>query len=272
MKDDIAATVSTLRSRYGIGEPRIGIILGSGLGGIVEQMEGGHRVPFSAIPGLPLPTVQGHQGELVWGRSEGAELLALSGRIHFYEGCSMAQITLPVRVMAGLGVEILILTNAAGAVNSEFSPGEIVAISDHINFMGDNPLRGAADFVDLTQVYSRRLRDLAAKAAGDLGIGLKSGVYIAFGGPCYETPAEIRAAASLGGDLVGMSTVPEAIVARSLGVEVLGLSLVTNMAAGITGRPLSHREVIETSARSADRFQTLVKAVVKSLAKQERES
>ena len=269
---DLSGPVSYLRSQYKLGGPRIGLILGSGLGGIADQMEDAKRVPFSRIPGFPVSTVKGHQGELVQGRLEGVDLLVLSGRVHYYEGYSMTQVTLPMRVMAGLGIKILVVTNAAGAVNREFNPGDIVAISDHINFMGDNPLRGSTDFVDLTQVYSPRLRELVFRAAQDLGLDPKTGVYTAFSGPCYETPAEIRAVAAWGGDLVGMSTVPETIAARSLGVEVLGLSLVTNMAAGITGQPLSHQEVIQTSARAGERFQALIRAVIPALDQMEPDS
>ena len=267
MTDAIAGAVAALKPRLNK-EPRIGIILGSGLGGIVEEMEDRIRIRFEEIPGFPRSTVKGHQGELVCGSLNKVDLLALSGRVHYYEGYTMAQVTIPIKVMIGLGLETIIITNAAGAVNPEFVPGDIAAISDHINFMGDNPLKGAADFVDLTQVYSIRLRNLAARAADDLGINLRSGVYTAFSGPCYETPAEIRAVRVWGGDLVGMSTVPEAIVARSLGVEVLGLSLVTNMAAGVTGQPLSHAEVIETSTRAGNKFRALIKAVIADLGKQ----
>ena len=261
MTEDIAGMVAALKPRLTL-KPRIGIILGSGLGGLIDEMEDSLRIPFADIPGFPRSSVKGHKGELVWGGLKGTDLLALSGRVHYYEGYTMAQVTIPIMVMIGLGLRTIIITNAAGAVNPRFVPGDIVALSDHINFMGDNPLKGAADFVDLTEVYSRRLRELAGKAARDLGIELKSGVYTAFSGPCYETPAEIRAVGVWGGDLVGMSTVPEAIMARSMGVEVLGLSLVTNMAAGISGQPLSHQEVIETSARAADKFKSLVRAVV----------
>ena len=267
MSDNVLRAVDFLKDRFP-SRPALGLILGSGLGGLVKSMEGSVAVPFEEIPGFPRSTVEGHGGALVWGRLAGVELLVLSGRVHYYEGYTMAQVTLPIRAMIGLGVERVIITNAAGAVNPGFAPGDIVVISDHINFMGDNPLRGGPDFVDLTEVYSRRMGDLARSEAGNLGIELRTGVYTAFSGPCYETPAEIRAVRVWGGDLVGMSTVPEAIAARSLGVEVLGLSLVTNMAAGISGRPLSHQEVIETSDRAGEKFQALVGALVAALGRE----
>jgi purine-nucleoside phosphorylase len=174
----------------------------------------------------------------------------------------MQEVVLPIRVMAGLGVGTVIVTSAAGAINRSFKPGDLVAISDHINLMGDNPLRGTTDFVDLTEVYSSRLRRLAREAAHKLGLTLRSGVYTALSGPCYETPAEIRALAALGGDTVGMSTVPEAIMARSLGLEVLGLNLITNPAAGLAQRPLSHQEVLEVSARASGDFKALVREII----------
>jgi purine-nucleoside phosphorylase len=270
MTDQVLRAVEALRPILPH-QPRLGLILGSGLGGLVQAMEERVAVAFEDIPGFPLSTVEGHGGALVCGRLAGVELLALSGRVHYYEGYTMAQVTMPIRVMIGLGVERVIITNAAGAVNPDFSPGDIAVISDHINFMGDNPLRGGPNFVDLTQVYSRELGDLARKKAGELGLQLRTGVYTAFSGPCYETPAEIRAVRVWGGDLVGMSTVPEAIAARSLGVEVLGLSLVTNMAAGISGQELSHQEVIETSDRAGQKFRGLVSALVGTLGRGGRE-
>ena len=260
--------VTHLHSRIGT-MPHTGLILGSGLGRLVQDLRHKVRVPFGDIPGFPRSSVQGHAGEIVCGNLSGTPLYVQAGRVHYYEGLDMGQVAVPMRVMAGLGIKRVIITNAAGAVNQSYRPGDLVSINDHINFMGNNPLRGSADFVDLTQVYSSRLRKLAHQKARELGITLHSGVYCAFAGPCYETPAEIRAVRVLGADLVGMSTVPEAITAASLGVEVLGLSAVTNMAAGITGQKLSHAEVIQTSARASERFIKLVSAVVAGLGGQE---
>jgi purine-nucleoside phosphorylase len=239
----------------------LAIILGSGLGGLVEEFRPSTNIPYGEIPHFPVSAVAGHEGALVWGKLAGREVLAMAGRVHYYEGHAMGRVTFPIRVMAVLGVKTLIITNAAGAVNQAYRPGQVVVIRDHINLMGDNPLRGTSNFIDLTRAYAPRLRETAAKAAGELDMELSMGVYLAMAGPCYETPAEILAARNLGADLVGMSTVPEVILANSLGLEVLGLSMVTNMAAGITGQPLSHEEVMETSAQGKSRFKQLVKKI-----------
>ncbi len=268
MTGAIEEAVIYLQQRFGV-PPRVGLILGSGLGRLVQKLKGPERVAFKDIPGFPRSSVQGHPGEIICGYLEGVPLYVQAGRVHYYEGMDMGQVAMPMRVMASLGIKNVIITNAAGAVNQSYSPGDLVCLSDHINFMGDNPLRGGADFVDLTRVYSSRLRKIAHDRARRLGITLHSGVYCAFAGPCYETPAEIRAVRVLGADLVGMSTVPEAITAASLGVEVLGISAVTNMAAGITGQRLSHEEVIQTSARASERFIKLVSATVAGLGGQE---
>jgi purine-nucleoside phosphorylase len=202
---------------------------------------------------------------LVAGKISGVYVLIFSGRVHYYEGYTMQEICFPVRVMKGLGVKIMIITNASGAVNESFSPGEIIAISDHINLMGDNPLRGTTHFQDMTEAYSPELRKLAYRVSEKLGIALKEGVYLVMNGPSYETPAEIRMARNLGADLVGMSTIPEVIMAKNLGITVLGLSVVTNMAAGISGTPLSHKEVIETTKKAAEQFRKLVRGIVERL-------
>jgi purine-nucleoside phosphorylase len=264
MKSDISQALTFVKQRLG-DKARLGIILGSGLGALVDKLQDVTRVEFSEIPGFPRSSVEGHQGALIAGTLNGTPLVCLAGRVHYYEGYAMDQVVIPIRVMVGLGLKSVIITNAAGAVNQDYSPGDLVAIYDHINFMGDNPLRGSANFVDLTQIYSQRLIDLAQQEADSLGIGLRRGVYCAFSGPCYETPAEIRAVRVLGADLVGMSTVPEAIAAAAMGVEVLGISTATNMAAGITGQKLSHEEVIETSARVSQNFTALVTAIVAKL-------
>ncbi len=246
-------------------QPKIGIILGSGLDALTDEIEEAVRVRFADIPHFPVSSVDGHRGEVVAGRLCGASLFALSGRVHFYEGYSMQQVVFPIRVMAAFGVKTVIVASAVGAVNESYKPGDIVAISDHINLIGDNPLRGSSNFVDLTEAYSSDLRNLAQTIADKLSITLQSGVYVALSGPSYETPAEVRALRSLGADIVGMSTVPEVIMANSLGMRVLGLSMVTNMAAGRGGKPLSHQEVIETSKNESEKFIALVKGIVKQL-------
>ena len=261
MEPEISRAESYLQERIRA-RPGLGIILGSGLGGLVDRLQDPISIDFKEIPGFPASTVEGHQGRVVFGRLGGREVLAFSGRVHYYQGYTMKEVTIPIRVMAGLGVGKVIITSAAGAINPSFRPGDLVAISDHINLMGDNPLRGGADFVDLTEVYSLDLRRLAQEAAKKLGLTLHSGVYTAFSGPSYETPAEIRAVAVLGGDTVGMSTVPEAIMARRMGLEVLGLNLITNPAAGLAERPLSHQEVLEVSSRAGERFKALVTEII----------
>jgi purine-nucleoside phosphorylase len=245
--------------------PRIGIVLGSGLGRLVDGIQDPIRVRYEDIPHFQVSTVAGHRGEVVCGRLSGVRLLALSGRIHYYEGYSMQQIVFPIRVMAALDVKTVIITNAAGAVNESYKPGDTVAICDHINLMGDNPLRGAGNFVDLTEAYNCDLRNLAKNVADRQGMNLPSGVYAALSGPTYETPAEIRALRSMGADMVGMSTVPEVIMANSLGLKALGLSMITNMAAGVGGTPLSHEGVIATTKNASPKFTALVKGIIEQL-------
>jgi len=247
-------------------KPRIGLILGSGLGSLVEEFEEPIRIGFGEIPGFPVSTVEGHSGAIVSGQLAGIDLLAFSGRIHYYEGYDIRQVVYPIRIMAALQIDTVVITNAAGAVNESFQPGHIVAIKDHINFMGVNPLTGSADFVDMTKAYSARLLEIARTVAKKQGFDLPTGVYVGYSGPSYETPAEIRAFRTLGGDLVGMSTVPEVIAARSLGMDVLGLSLITNMAAGMNGLPLSHEGVIENSALASIKFKALIKGIIKKIA------
>lgn len=253
--------------------PAIGLILGSGLGVLADEIEEAVRIPYEEIPGFPVSTVEGHAGRLVYGRLEGATVVAMQGRFHYYEGYSLREVTFPVRVMKALGVRELIVTNAAGGINERFQPGDLMVISDHINLLGTNPLIGPNDpelgprFPDMTEAYSRRLRQLAKDAAARLGIRLHEGVYVANTGPSYETPAEIRMIRALGGDAVGMSTVPEVIVARHAGMEVLGISCISNLAAGMTDAPLHHDEVVETAERVKADFLRLVKAIVAELAK-----
>jgi purine-nucleoside phosphorylase len=245
--------------------PQIGIVLGSGLGGLVDEMENDVSVRFEDIPNFPVSSVAGHRGEVLLGNLCGVSLFALAGRVHYYEGYSMQQVVFPMRVMAACDVNTVIVTNSVGAVNASYKPGDIVAIRDHINLMGDNPLKGTNDFVDLTEAYNSELRNLAQKIADRQGITLHSGVYAAYSGPSYETPAEIEAMRTMGADMVGMSTVPEVIQANSLGMKVLGLSMITNMAAGMSAKPLSHQDVIKTSQKAAAKFSALVKGILEQL-------
>ena len=256
--------------------PQIGLILGSGLGVLAEEIEDAVKIPYEEIPEFPVSTVEGHVGRLVWGKLQGATVLAMQGRFHYYEGYSFDKVTFPIRVMKALGVQQLIVTNAAGGVNEDFQPGDLMIISDHINNMGNNPLIGPNDpelgvrFPDMTEAYSKRLRKLARNVAETLNIKIREGVYVGNTGPSYETPAEIRMLRSLGGDAVGMSTVPEVIVARHAQIEVLGISCISNMAAGILDESLTHEEVIETTNKVQAQFLRLVKAIVAEMSKKEK--
>jgi purine-nucleoside phosphorylase len=232
--------------------PAIAIVLGSGLGAFAEQLEESAAIPFVEIPHFPQSTVPGHSGKLVIGKVSGVPVAVMQGRVHAYEGYSSEEVTFPVRVLGRLGVRTLVLTNAAGAINEGLKQGQLVLISDHINFSGRNPVSGPNDerwgprFFDMSEAYSSRLRLLAMEAARAMDFRLYEAVYLSVLGPSFETPAEIRAFRTLGADLVGMSTVQETIVARHMGIEVLGISCVTNLAAGIQKEPLSHEEVMET--------------------------
>jgi purine-nucleoside phosphorylase len=256
--------VNAIRDRIEI-EAKIGVILGSGLGNLVDHFEDTIRIKYESIPHFPVSSVMGHKGELVAGLFSGVPLLACSGRVHYYEGYTIQEVCFPVKVLAGLGVEKLIITNAAGAINESYSPGDIVAIGDHINLMGDNPLRGTSNFIDMTNAYDRDLRSLAHKVADQLEMELNEGVYLVLSGPSFETPAEIRMMRNLGADMVGMSTIPEVIMANSLNIRVLGLSMMTNMAAGMTGEPLTHQEVFETTQKAAERFKILVGGIIEKM-------
>ena len=267
MNTDTDAAVDKIKKSIHV-EPAIGIILGSGLGMLVDSFEDPVSIRFGDIPNFPGPTVEGHKGEVVAGRLAGVSVLAFSGRVHYYEGYTMEEVCFPISVMSGLGVETVIITNAAGAVNETYSPGDIVIIADHINLIGDNPLRGTTHFIDMTEAYSRELRAVAHDAADGLGLKLEEGVYLVLSGPSFESPAEIRMMRIMGADLVGMSTIPEVIMANRLGMKVLGLSMVTNMAAGITGRPLTHTEVIEATRKGAKQFNGLVRGIVERLGKE----
>lgn len=251
-------------------KPEIGLILGSGLGSMADEIQG-VRIPYKEIPNFPTSTIEGHVGQLVIGELAGKTVIAMQGRCHFYEGYSMQHVTFPIRVMKKLGVDNLILTNAAGGINKALVPGDLVLINDHINFMGQNPLIGPNDasfgerFPDMSTTYNAQLMKVAQKEAENLGIVLRNGVYVACTGPSYETPAEIRMFRILGGDVVGMSTVPEAIVANHSGMKVLGISCVTNMAAGVLDQPLSHEEVIDTSKKIKKNFEDLIRNIIKSI-------
>jgi purine-nucleoside phosphorylase len=232
----------------------LAIVLGSGFQAVAARVRPGTEIPYADLPGFVPARVSGHEGKLVLGRLSGTAVAMLCGRVHYYEGHTLEQVTFPVRALAELGVSSLLLTNAAGGINRKFRPGHFMSITDHINFMGTNPLRGEAPpgrerFVDLTQVYDPGLRRLLEQAAAKIRLRLHTGVYLAVSGPSYETPAEIRAFAKLGADAVGMSTVPEAIVARQCGLRVAGLSCITNLAAGRQRGPLSHAEVLATGER-----------------------
>ena len=251
---------------------KVGVVLGSGLGGFADALEDRRETPYAQIPGWPVSTAVGHAGKLVEGRIGGTDVIVLAGRAHLYEGYTAAQVTFGVRELARRGVRSLILTNAAGGINLDFKPGDLVLISDHINLLGVNPLTGPNDdsigprFPDMSEAYSREYRRIAMDAAVEVGTRLGEGVYAAVPGPSYETPAEIRYLRSIGADLVGMSTVPEAIVANHAGMKVLGISCVTNMAAGILPLKLVHEEVLETGARVRDTLVQLLQAIVQRLA------
>jgi purine-nucleoside phosphorylase len=259
-----------LQNKY-TGKPKIGLILGSGLGVLAEEIKNPVRIPYNEIPDFPVSTVAGHAGQLVFGSLSDREVVAMQGRFHYYEGYSLNQVTFPVRVMKQLGVEILIVTNAAGGVNESYQPGDLMIISDHINNMGNNPLIGPNDarlgarFPDMSEAYNKELRQLAKQLAKKLNISIQEGVYIGNTGPTYETPAEVKMLRTLGGDAVGMSTVPEVIVARHAGMKVLGISCISNMAAGILNQPLTHDEVIETTEKVRNDFLTYVKKIVNEI-------
>ncbi|MGE0362242.1 MAG: purine-nucleoside phosphorylase [Vicinamibacterales bacterium] len=266
----VAAAATLLRDR-GVGAAASGIVLGSGLGAFADRLDDAIRVPYGEIPHWPASAVVGHAGVLVAGGLAGRRVIVLSGRAHVYEGHPLDEVTFGMRVLGALGVPRVILTNAAGAINTGFATGALMIIDDHINLMGRNPLVGPHDprlgprFPDMTEVYSRRLRAVADEAAAARGLRVEHGVYVAVLGPSYETPAEIRAFRVLGADAVGMSTAPEAIVARHMGLDVLGISCITNPAAGVIDRPLEHAEVMAVAARVRGDFIALLEGVVERL-------
>ncbi len=267
--DMLNESAAFIKGRMGSFEPEIGIILGSGLGDLAEEVENPVIIDYKDIPNFPVSTVPGHKGRLVIGELCGKKVICMQGRFHFYEGFSMRELCLPVFVLRELGVTDLVVTNACGAVNTDFAPGDLMLLRDHINFSGRNPLIGPNDerfgprFPDMSEAYDPGLRAFARETAARLEIPLREGVYAFYTGPSFETAAEIRAFKALGADAVGMSTVPEVIAANYLGMRVLGLSCITNMATGIAGRPHSHEEVLATAAAAGERFCALTEELLR---------
>jgi len=256
-----------IRSRISV-EPRVAVVLGSGLGGFADDFENPVAIPYEDIPGFVRSTAQGHAGRLVVGTVDSVPVLAMQGRVHYYEGYSLEEVTFPIRTFGLLGVKTLVLTNAAGGINVQLTQGALMVISDHLNLMGVNPLRGPNDerfgprFPDMSAVYSPELQELVIDEARAINVEVRRGIYCGLSGPSYETPAEIHLLRALGADAVGMSTVPEAIVARHMGIEVLGISCITNMAAGIGDEPINHEEVMATGDRVRATFTELLQRVI----------
>jgi purine-nucleoside phosphorylase len=260
----------TIRARTNL-EPHVALVLGSGLGGFADEFEDPVGIPYAEIPGFATSTAEGHAGRLVIGKVADVPVIAMQGRVHYYEGYTLEEVTFPIRVFKVLGITRLILTNAAGGIDIELNQGALMVISDHLNLMGVNPLRGPNDerfgprFPDLSEAYSRKLQEDAVDEARRMGVDIRRGVYAALSGPSYETPAEIHMLRALGADAVGMSTVPETIVARQMGIEVLGISCITNMAAGISDEPINHAEVMETGQRVRATFTKLLRGVISKM-------
>ncbi len=276
--DDVAKAAAFLKSRLGALAPRVGIVLGSGLGAVADAVTDAVIVPYREIPHFPQSTVEGHSGRIVAGLLGGAPVIVMQGRVHSYEGYSPLEVTFPMRALGVLGIRAVVLTNAAGGIEAGLRVGQLVLLADHINMMGWNPLNGPNDehfglrpgtglrFFDMTEAYSKALRKLAHEAARDEGFKLDEGVYLATPGPSFETPAEIRAFRTLGATLVGMSTVPETIVARHMGISVVGISCVTNLASGLGATPLSHEEVSETGRMVEKQLAGLLKRLTPKIA------
>jgi purine-nucleoside phosphorylase len=270
MFDRVEEAAAAIRRR-GTSAPQIAIVLGSGLGDFADSVGDAIVTPYEEIPHWPASNVIGHAGRLAIGTVAGKRVAALAGRVHFYEGHDLSTVVFATRVMGRLGVQQIVLTNAAGGINTGFAQGALMVIDDHINLLGSNPLVGANDdrfgmrFPDMSEVYSRRLRAVADAAARARGVAISHGVYVAVHGPSYETPAEIRAFRTLGADAVGMSTVPEAIAARHMGMDVLGISCITNMAAGVLPQPLDHNDVMETARRVKGSFIALLEGIIERL-------
>jgi len=260
----------TIRARAGT-DVSVALVLGSGLGGFADELQEATAIPYSEIPGFAKSTVEGHAGRLVVGKAKGVALAAMQGRFHYYEGYSSEEVTFPIRAMKLLGARTLLLTNAAGAVNVELNPGSLMVISDHLNLMGVNPLVGINDerlgprFPDLSDVYTRELQNIVIEEARAINVEIRRGIYAGLMGPSYETPAEIHMVRTLGADAVGMSTVPEAIVARHMGMGVIGISCITNFAAGVSEQPIDHHAVIETGERVRVQFTELLRRVIARL-------
>jgi purine-nucleoside phosphorylase len=252
-------------------EPRIAIVLGSGLGSFADDFDDAVGIPYEEIPGFARSTAQGHAGRLVIGKVDTVPVVAMQGRVHYYEGYSLEQVTFPIRTFSLLGVKTLILTNASGGINVELNQGTLMVISDHLNLMGDNPLRGPNEerfgprFPDMSAVYSPELQALVVEEARAIGVDVRRGIYGALSGPSYETPAEIHMVRTLGADAVGMSTVPEAIVARHMEMSVIGISCITNLAAGVSNRPIDHSQVMEIGKRVRAQFTELLRRVIARL-------
>jgi purine-nucleoside phosphorylase len=272
--DEVSEAAQFLRAKFGRLHPHIGIVLGSGLGAAADTVQNPVIVPYEQIPYFPKSTVEGHSGRIVAGTLGGSPVVVMQGRVHFYEGYSLKDVTFPMRVMGALGIRAVVLTNAAGGIKEGYRIGQLVLIADHINMMGWNPLVGPNDprfafdrpstglrFFDMSDAYSKRLRQAAVQAAEIEGQTLEEGVYLAVSGPSFETPAEIRAYRTLGATLVGMSTVPETIVARHMGIEVLGISCVTNLASGLSPVPLSHSDVFETGKQVERKLADLLERI-----------
>jgi len=276
--DQVAEAAAFLRQKLGPLNPHIGVVLGSGLGAVADAIPNPTIVPYAQIPHFPQSTVEGHSGRIVAGLLSGVPVVVMQGRVHFYEGYTPLQVTFPMRMLGALGLRAAVLTNAAGGIKEGYRAGQLVVLADHINLMGWNPLTGPNEprfgfqpgsglrFTDMTEAYSKRLRTLAREAAATEGFPLEEGVYLAVPGPSFETPAEIRAFRSLGATLVGMSTVPETIAARHMGMEVLGISCVTNLAAHLGARPLSHGEVFETGRQVEHRLARLFQRLIPQIA------
>lgn len=269
--DRVQTAAAFVRARLGGRAPQVGLILGSGLGGWADRLDDAVRIDYGDIPGFPRSHVHGHAGRLVIGRAGGTTCVAMQGRVHLYEGHSAQAISLPARVLIALGARVLVITNAAGGLRPAWAPGTLMLIRDHIDMLRDHPLRGPNDerlgprFPDMTRAYAPELRALVKEVASARGIALEEGVYVAMPGPTYETPAEVRMLQHVGADATGMSTVPEVIVAAHMGARCIGISCITNKAAGITGEPLSHDEVTETAARVRGQFEGLLDGVVAAL-------
>ena len=261
----------TIRARANVDDARVAIVLGSGLGGFADEFKEAVGISYNEIPGFVTSTAEGHAGRLVVGKLDQVPVVAMQGRVHFYEGYSLEEVTFPIRVFKLLGIKTVVLTNAAGGIDVQLSQGALMVISDHLNLMGVNPLIGPNDekfgvrFPDMTEVYSRELQEMVVEEARAMGVEVRRGIYAALSGPSYETPAEIHMLRTFGADAVGMSTVPEAIVARQVGLNVLGISCITNMAAGISDQPINHEEVMETGNRVRNTFAQLLRRVITRL-------